>query len=541
MVSDPTAGREFSLREALSMIAQRKWLLICVFAAFVVVTVVVSYRTTPRYRAVTLLNYTQQANISAIIGTASNYVSTVGVQQTLQTASNILGTATMAQKVATYLNLASPAQMNATVSAAEVGVTAEVGSGLTLLSIAAESTNPRQAATVANAYAQVWMAWRKSLGLAQVDLAEKVTKIQVASYKTAAAKASPSYAQAESNLTNLRMYRAAVEQGEYSVISTAPVPKAPYTPRHVRDALLGAILGLGVGLVSVFLAVVLDVRVHTYEAVGETLGLPVLGRMPRHSKDLVRTGGLVVLREPDGPGAEAFRVLRGNLDFVGIDGDMRSIVVTSCTQGEGKTSTVCNLAVTLAMTGKRVVVVDADMRRPRVHAYFGLSNRTGLSTVVAGKARLGEALQAVAVGDHEVTTNTPDLSVPEEAEARGKRIYVITAGPVPPNPGEIVASSHLQTLLAELVKGSDMVLVDAPPFMAVGDAAPLAARTDGIILVFKMGKVNRGMLKEAQGFLAPLPCRKLGVVVTNLAVEAGRYKYYRQHEEAAAAEAAEPV
>jgi Mrp family chromosome partitioning ATPase len=264
-------------------------------------------------------------------------------------------------------------------------------------------------------------------------------------------------------------------------------------------------------------------------------------RLPQVPKGLAGAGGLVTLHEPDGPGAEAFRVLRGNLDFVGVDGEVRSILITSCTQGEGKTSTVCNLAVALATAGKRVVVVDADMRRPRVHAYFDLPNRTGLSTVVAGKVRLGEALQAVVVPSYEAVTDGDELRISSDPDTIGKRIYVVTSGPLPPNPGEIVTSQHLQAVLTELIKGSDMVLVDAPPFMVVGDAAPLAARTDGIMLVFKMGHVTKGMLKEARDFLAPLPSRKLGIVVANIPIEAGRYKYYREHADEKAAPAVKPV
>jgi Mrp family chromosome partitioning ATPase len=189
------------------------------------------------------------------------------------------------------------------------------------------------------------------------------------------------------------------------------------------------------------------------------------------------------------------------------------------------------LAVALAMAGKRVVVVDADMRRPSVHTYFDLPNASGLSTVVAGGARLGEALQVVVVPNQETAVHGGVLQASTDPSASGRRIYVLTSGPLPPNPGEMVTSRHLEVVLAELVKGSDMVLVDAPPFTVVGDTASLAARTAGIMLVLKMGRVTKQMLKEAQDFLAPLPSRKLGMVLANVPLQPGRYKYYRQQAE----------
>ncbi len=536
-MSSRAGGNESSLREYLTVIARRKWLLVCVFTVFVVASLVLSFRTTPRYRAVAELNYAPTPSISAVTG-GYNYVSTLGVQQSLQSAAAIMVTPDMAQRVADYLDLASPAQIGAKIQSEEVGPQANPTS---LLTISAESTSPQKAVVAANAYARVWMDWRKQLAVQQVDLAQKLATIQLRNYKTKEQKQSAGYWQLQSNLTNLVAFRAIVSNGEYSLVSEAVVPKAPYTPRHVRDGLLGAVLGLGVGLASVLLAAQLDVRVRDQEEITDALGLPVLGRIPRVPKEVLRSGGLIVLRESGGASAEAFRMLRGNLDFVGVDGEMRSILMTSATQGEGKTSTICNLAVTLALTGKRVVVVDADLRRPRVHAYFDLPNGRGLSTVIAGRDRLGEVLQPIALSRPQGLASAGEPLVSSDDSASGIRMYALTSGPLPPNPGELVTSHHLEAVLSELVKGADMVLVDVPPFMAVGDASSVAARCDGLMLVSKMGEVTRGVLKEARDFLAPLPCQKLGIVLTNMELEGGRYKYYRQDVDEHTAPTAKPA
>jgi non-specific protein-tyrosine kinase len=243
------------------------------------------------------------------------------------------------------------------------------------------------------------------------------------------------------------------------------------------------------------------------------------------------------MTEPSSSGAEAFRMLRGNLEFMDIDDKVRSILVTSCTQGEGKTTTLCNLAVTLARSGKRVIVLDCDLRRPRVHHYFGLKNANGVSTVVAGKCSITDAVQDVRVPVlEEADGSQPSSAVPP--------VKVLTAGPIPPNPGEIVTSRRLAGMIPELTVHADLVLIDAPPFLAVGDASSLARTAGGLVLVMKLGEITRPMLKEAADFLAPLPCHKLGIVLTNLERDgaARRYKYYSKTSAAdTEAEAGAPV
>jgi capsular exopolysaccharide synthesis family protein len=163
---------------------------------------------------------------------------------------------------------------------------------------------------------------------------------------------------------------------------------------------------------------------------------------------------LAVASDPTGPSAEAFRMLRGNLEFVAVDVELKSILFTSARQGEGKTTTAGNLALMLARAGKRVIVVDCDLRRPRLHTYFGLQNKTGLSTLLTGHGTVADTLRSVAVP----TAGEVDAGV-DKVEGR-EWIYVLTAGPVPPNPGEIVASQRLRDLLATLAADCDLLLID---------------------------------------------------------------------------------
>ena len=192
-----------------------------------------------------------------------------------------------------------------------------------------------------------------------------------------------------------------------------------------------------------------------------------------------------------------------------MDYSVKSLIITSSVQGEGRSACVANLAVTLAMGGKKVFVVDADLRRPRQHQYFGLENGVGVSTVATGQTTVHEALQKVCLAP--VTGADVDL----ETWARGgeslSRLYVLTSGPLPPNPGEIVLSRRFAAAIATLAEQADVVLLDSPAMLAVGDAAALASLVDGLVYLVDMQKATRPMLQQAAAQLVRLPCRSLGI------------------------------
>ena len=280
-----------------------------------------------------------------------------------------------------------------------------------------------------------------------------------------------------------------------------------------------AAIGLGAGLLAgIALAFVVgrfDTRVRTDVRAGEILRLHVLGHVPRLARRLSRDGPLIALTEPEGSPAEALRVLRGNLDWARTDGGWKSLLITSSGKGEGKTLTVCNLAVTLALAGRSVVVVDADLRAPQVHTVFSLPNETGLTTVVEGTIALTAALRPVDLKQtNDSGAETPAdarlVSLPSEHGA----MRVLTSGPLPPDPGEVIASQRLAITLKRLVNSNaDLVLVDAPPILGVGDVGALAPAVDALLLVADLDKTRRPTLEKARRALAALPCRKPGVVI----------------------------
>jgi Mrp family chromosome partitioning ATPase len=248
---------------------------------------------------------------------------------------------------------------------------------------------------------------------------------------------------------------------------------------------------------------------------GEILGLPVVGRVPRLARRLLRNGPLVTLTEPEGSVAEALRVLRSNLDWARIDDGWKSLIITSSRKGEGKTLTLCNLAVTLALAGKKVVVVDADLRGPQVHTAFSMPNETGLTTVIQGALSLAAALRPFDLkrsnGSGAVTpANAPVMP----SAVQNGALLVLTSASLPPNPGEVIASRKRSITLERLTNvDADYVLVDTPPILGVGDAGVLATSVDGVLFVANIDQTRGPTLEEGREALDALPCRKLGVVV----------------------------
>jgi succinoglycan biosynthesis transport protein ExoP len=251
-----------------------------------------------------------------------------------------------------------------------------------------------------------------------------------------------------------------------------------------------------------------DTRVRGTADVEHVTGLPVLGEIA-YDRD-ARRHPLLLGRSGQGPRTEAFRSLRSNLQFLPIKGRSRSIVVTSSIEGEGKSTSVGNLAIVLADAGRSVVLVDGDLRRPSVAEYFGIDGTVGVTDVLIGRTPLQAALQVW-----------------------GERnLHILPAGALPPNPSELIQSDAMIELVLRLEEQFDVVLFDAPPLLPVSDAAVLARQTSGAILVAAARRARRPGLVAAMNTLARAETTVLGVVVTMLpsrGPEARGYGYGSHH------------
>ncbi|MCA9973709.1 MAG: CpsD/CapB family tyrosine-protein kinase [Anaerolineales bacterium] len=212
---------------------------------------------------------------------------------------------------------------------------------------------------------------------------------------------------------------------------------------------------------------------------------------------------LVTLTDPRSPVSEAYRALRTNLQFYSLDNPIRTLVVTSAAPNEGKSTTVANLAVTMAQSGRRTILVDCDLRRPSLHTLFDLRPEPGLTNVVLDDAA-ELPLQA---------TQVPNL-------------WLLAGGPKPPNPADLLGSKRVDQLIAQLAEQADIVLFDAPPVIAVTDAAILGGKVDGVLLVVQAGKTRREHAERAKEMLAKAKVRLIGAALTNAPKDTSVGDYY---------------
>ncbi len=213
---------------------------------------------------------------------------------------------------------------------------------------------------------------------------------------------------------------------------------------------------------------------------------------------------LVTLSDPRSPVAEAYRSLRTNLEFSSLDEPLRTMVVTSPAPEAGKSTTLANLAVTIAQAGKDVILVDCDLRRPSLHDIFGVSNNTGLTSMMLDDV-----------------TSAPPL---QETGVAGLKL--LTSGPLPPNPAELLGSRRMSEFIEALREQAGMVLFDAPPVVAVTDAAILASQVDGVLLILNAGVTKRDHAQRAKVALDKVNARLVGTVLNNVKLDTSLYGYY---------------
>jgi len=216
---------------------------------------------------------------------------------------------------------------------------------------------------------------------------------------------------------------------------------------------------------------------------------------------------LITVSDPQSPIAEAYRTLRTNLEFSSLDHPLKSMVVTSAGPEEGKSTTLANLAVATAQAGRKVILVDCDLRRPRLHELFGVNNESGLTTMVVDETAMKQ----------------PPL---QETGVPG--LQLLPSGPHPPNPVELLASRRMAEVIDLLTGQADTVLFDAPPVITVTDAAVLASRVDGVLLVISAGATKRDYVRQAKALLEKVNARVVGTVLTNVAFDATLHRYYTQ-------------
>jgi len=409
----------------------------------------------------------------------------------------------------------------------------ELVSNTQLIRLHVEDTDPQRAAAIANTLPVVFSEYNETqqasrfadsktaltAEIASVDAQITDLQGQIAAIGTPADAATQTRLdRLQEALTQLRQSRTSLVQSfenlrlaeaqsinNVVVVESALEPRTPIRPRTLQNTALAAVVGLMLAAGTAFLIEYLDDTIKSPEQVTALLQLPVIGIMARlTAKELA--AGPVARVSPRSPTTEAFRSLRTNLQYAGVDNALHTLLVTSVGPGEGKSTIVANLAIVLAQSGQRVAVLDADLRRPMQHRLLDRPNRYGLSeTLLQDPLHLNGALQAI----------------------EGQTLNLISSGSVPPNPAELLGSRKMTGLLNLLGEQAERIIIDSPPVSVVTDAVILANQVDGVILVLEAGRTRMGAAQQVKEQLDRVGAKLVGVVLNKVPVN--RQGYYYNH------------
>jgi succinoglycan biosynthesis transport protein ExoP len=502
--------RQLGLSDYLAILNRRKWVIVQTTLIVTVVAFVFSARQDKVFEAGAEVLLTRQNLSNVLTGVTSPDVY-VAPERFAETQAGLASAPEVARRAIAQSGIT-------TRTAGDLLASSSVRprGNADLLHFTVEDGEPEIATRLANAYAEAFTEYKTDLDTAQLTQARKDLEQRAAELRRTGQTGTDLYRELVDSAQQLRtmellqtpnlVVRPATGAGQI-----APTPK--------RAALLGMFLGLLLGLGIAFLWEALDKRVRSEDEIERRLGLPLLSRLPEPPRRLEKEDRLTMIDDPQDAHAEAIRRLRTNLEFANVDGRAKVVMITSAVEREGKSTTIANLAVALARSGRNVALVDLDLRQPMIENYFGLQGRAGITDVVLERADL-------------IATLFPaQLPVPVSASLSRNgsvgavgRLNVLPAGALPANPGEFVGTQALVRALDQLRDGHDFVLLDSTPFLSVGDAMTLSARVDGIVVVTRLGVVQRRMLSDLSRELEASPAPKLGFVVTGADIKEG-YSY----------------
>jgi tyrosine-protein kinase len=501
-----------TISDYLAICRRRGWLIVVTTVLVAGVAYFVSSRETKVYRGYAQVLLNRQSLGAALTGTqdptlASDPVrvaqTQVGLARLPEVAERAVSKARVTGRSATYLLDHSTVNSN-------------VDSDI--LSFTVDDVDPAVASRLTTAYAQAFTAYSLELATATLKNARVELERRLAGLKgTAANSASPLNRSITNQIQLLRTLELLQNPG--TVVKTAN-GAGQVKPTPTRTGIIGALFGLLLGSMVAFLWEAVDKRIRSEAEIEERLDLPLLSRLPAPARHRGTDRRLAMIDDPASPDAEAVRKLRVNLEFANLDLQARVIMVTSAVQQEGKTTTISNLAVALARSGRDVVLVDLDLRQPALAALFSLQPTSGITDVALGRASLEQAVVPVPLDRSVVASMTNGRT------GLGK-FGVLPTGVLPANPGEFVASQALGRVIAELRLKYEVVLIDAPPMCAVGDAMALSPLIDAVIVVTRLGTVDKRTLDELSRELHAISAPKLGFVLTGAERTASYGHYYR--------------
>lgn len=394
----------------------------------------------------------------------------------------------------------------------DVRVTAEGNSNVA--DISATRPTAFQAARLANAYALEYIAFRRRADQRKIEAAATLVRSELAALETDSVADRTRRSRLQQRREQLQIL-AALQTGNAELVQAAGPPSSPSSPQTVRNGILGGLLGVLLGGSLALVLDRIDRRLRDPEDAQDIFQRPILGHVPESDSFRRQARG----RGLTGAAAEAFRMLRTSLLYFNVDRDITSLLVTSVAPGEGKSTVAWNLASAAAAGGSDVLLIEADLRRPSLPAPIDESGvGTGLSQILAGEVAPEDAVVTVPVE-------------PGDDGERGPRVSVIFAGPIPPNPGDLLESKRMRSLVEESERRYDLVVIDSPPTYVVPDAVPLVKQVSGVIVVLRLGVASRDAARQLRDQLENLDAPTLGIVVNG--VEQWRERYSYAYSEAA--------
>jgi len=511
------------LRDFISVMRARVRIVLVAAAIVTLTALVVSFFQSPTYQGEATVLLTQQNTGAALLGSPQPYLTDLALEREVQTQVDVMQSRGLLEQVIHDLNLeTTPTDLLKHVSVRFAGQT-------NIVTIDVTDASASRAANTANALADAYVAWslerqRASIRAAADDVEGRLALAQqqivavqgrISSGDRSGARqvelraANSLYGTLADQLEQLKINEQ-LATGSGSVLASAVPDPVPVSPKPVRNGALGLAMGLVLGIGVAFIVQTLDNTIKSSDEAEEVYGAPVLCTIPAEKRKNQNAERLALVDNPSGSVAEAYRVLRNNLEFINFEHDIKTVLVTSAVPNEGKSTVAANLATVLSSAGKTVVLVSCDFHRPGSDQLFGLDHKIGLSGILRGARVVQEVLEQPAGFDS---------------------LWVLPAGKTPPNPSALLGSSAMEKLIASLRESSDWVILDSAPLLAVADAAATARLVDGVLMVARANVSTRDAARRGREQLANVGVRVLGVALWGLeetAASGGYYTYYHK-------------
>ena len=474
-LTSPTGSRD--LRSYTRVLWRWKFLLIAIIV-LIPVAVYLYERGRPKvYRASSLVQVTGGSSIGVAALVSGNVGSSPDTTDLLVDA-RLVETSALAREAAKYVH---PRPSNPGALALSISTSPDQDTGF--LTITGSSSSPQQAANIANAFAQALVANQTQATVREVNAGIQQLRTQLKGFPPG----DPDRTQVIQALARLRALRVA-EGANVVIVQTATPPSSPLSPRVTRSVILAIIVAVLLALGAVAIAEGLDRRVRNPDDVGDATGLPLLSAIPAEAFSAPMGSARVI---------DSVATLRSSLTYFNIDRRLSTILITSPGKEDGKTAVAIQLAQSMARAGKNVILLDTDLRRPAVGERLGIRGRPGLGAVLVGETPLDEALMA-------------------QTGSNGRRgsLWVLPAGPPPPNPSELLGSQRMREILAELTERCDMVIIDSTPLLTVSDSMPLLPHVSGVLMLGRIDRTSREALARLRFVIDSAGGHAIGTVAT---------------------------